>query len=177
MEVLSGCLGSIFAGLFFLCWYVVFQCLQSATDVLVGYNWRSKGTDFHPGFDIRNRSASRTYFLANVVYTKKGVLSCLKANTVCTKKGVQAPLWIDNKSLWEIEMKPGSINRFDAVMPVRDVHSMEDCIQVQVKVRVQTGREFPGVGPGQDRKQVMSRGQRFAYWLRDFFEKNAIPME
>jgi hypothetical protein len=162
IEVLSGCLGSILAGLFFVFWYAVFQRLLQATDVLVGYNWSWKGTDYHPNFDIRNRSKSRTYLLANIAYTKKGVL---------------APLWIDNKSLWGIEMKPGSINHFDAVAPVRDVHSMQDCIHVKVKVRVQTGREFPATGPGLDRKQAMSRGQRIAYWIRDFFDKNAIPME
>lgn len=164
MEVWSGCIASIFAGLFFVFWYGVFQRLLQATDVVVGYNWNWKGTDYHPNFDIRNRSKSRTYLLANIAYTKKGT---------------KAPVCIDGKSLWGIELKPGSINflRDVNVAPVRDVHSMGDCIQVQVKVRVQTGREFPGIGPGQDRKQAMSRGQRIAYWLRDFFDKNAIPME
>jgi len=162
MEVLSGCLGGILAGLFFVFWYVMLQRLVQSTDVLVGYNWRYKGVDFHPSFDIRNRSKSRTYLLANIAYMKKGLM---------------APLGIDNKSLWGIEMKPGSINYFDEVAPARNVHSMGDCIQMQVRVRVQTGREFSGIGPGQDRKQAMSRGQRFAYWLREFFDKNAIPME
>jgi hypothetical protein len=161
-EVLSGSLGSIFAGLFFVFWYAAFQRLLQSTDVLVGYTWRYNGSQFHPSFDIRNRSKSRTYLLANIAYTNKGVL---------------APIWIDNKSLWGIELKPGSINYFEAVAPVRDVHSMPECIRVQVKVRVQTGREFSGAGPGQDRKQAMSRGQRIAYWIRDFFDKNAIPME
>ncbi len=77
MEVLSGCLGSVFAGLFFVFWYAVFQRLLQATDVLVGYNWRWKGADFHPSFDIRNRSKSRTYLLANVAYSKKSLLAPL----------------------------------------------------------------------------------------------------
>ena len=162
MEVWSGCLGGVFAGLFFVFWYAVFQRLIQATDVRVGYGWRWRGTDFYPSFDIRNRSKSRTCLLANIAYTKKGV---------------PAPLWIDNKSICGIEMKPGSINHLEAVEPVRDVHSVQACTQVQVKIRVQTGREFPGLGPGQDRRQVMSRGQRIAYWLRDLFDKNAIPME
>jgi hypothetical protein len=163
MEVLSGCLGSILAGLFFLFWYAVLQRLIQGTDVRVGYNWRKcNGTDFHPCFDIRNRSRARTYLLANIAYTKNGRVD---------------PFWIDNKSLWGIEMKPGSINHFDAVAPVKGVQSKEDCAQVQVKVRVQTGREFPGTGPGQDKKQVMNKGQRIGYWLREFFEKNALPME
>ena len=164
MEVLSGCLGSIFAGLFFVFWYAVFQRLLQSTDVFVGYNWSWKGTDFHPNFDIRNRSKSQTYLLANIAYTRKGT---------------KAPIWVDNKSLWGCELKPGSINTFREVnvAPVRDVHSTQDCTQVQVKVRVQTGREFPGTGPGQDRKQVMSRAQRIAFRLRDFFDKNAIPIE
>lgn len=164
MEVLSGCLGSVGAGLFFVFWYAVFQRLLQATDISVGYKWSWKETHFRPNFDIRNRSKSQTYLLANIAYKKKGAL---------------APICIDGKSLWGIELKPGSINFFQGVnvAPVKDVHSMGDCVQVQVRVRVQTGREFPGLGPGQDRKQAMSRAQRIAYWLRDFSEKNAIPME
>lgn len=118
--------------------------------------------EFHPNFDIRNRSKSQTYLLANIAYLKD------RGKTL---------VWIDNKSLWGFELKPGSINHFEAVAPVKDVYSMEDCLQVQVKVRVQTGREFPGAGPGQDKKQVLGKSQRLAYWVREFLDKNAIPME
>jgi hypothetical protein len=162
MEVLSGCLGSIVAGLFFVFWYAIFQCLLQSTDILVSYNWSWKGIDYHPNFDIRNRSKSRTYLLANVVYSKdEGKIL----------------VGIDNKSFWGFELKPGSINHFDAIAPVREVHSMPDCLQVQVRIRVQTGREFPATGPGQDKKRVMRTDQRFAHWLRDLFDKNSIPME
>lgn len=162
MEVLSGFLGGIFAGLFFVFWYAGFQRLLQSTDILVGYYWSWKGTEFHPNFDIRNRSKSQTYLLANIAYTKD------RGKTL---------VWIDNKSFWGFELKPGSINHFKTVAPVKDVHSMQDCLQVRVKIRVQTGREFPATGPGQDKKQAMSKAQRIAYWLREFFEKNAIPME
>ena len=163
-EVLSGCVGSVFAGLFFVSWYAFLQWYLGVTDVVIGYNWGWQGTNFHPNFDIRNRSKSRTYLLANIAY-----------NT----QGQRAPLWIDNKSLWGIELKPGSINHFDEVLTVKGISSIEECFQVQITMRLQTGRMFwlTGQGPGQQGKVVMGFFQRTAFRLRDFIEKKAITME
>lgn len=164
LEVMSGFLGSLFAGLFFVFWYAIFQWYLQATDVTVAYNWSWEGIKFHPNFDIRNRSKSRTYLLANITY-----------NT----QGKYAPVWIDNKSLWGIELKPGSINHFGEVMPVKNISSIDECLQLQVAVRLQTGRMFwlKGQGPGQPAELVMGRFQRAAFRLRDFIERLALTME
>lgn len=144
LDVLSGCLGSVLAGLFFVFWYAFFQWYLGVTDVVIGYKWSWKGTSYHPNFDIRNRSKSRTYLLANIAYGKESQT---------------APLWVDNKSLWGIELRPGSINHFDEVAAVKNISSMEECLQVRVEVRLQTGRLFwlTGQGPGQQGKLVMGR--------------------
>jgi hypothetical protein len=163
MEVWSGCIASIFAGLFFVFWYAVFQRFLQATDVVVNYNWSyQQGTDFYPNFDIRNRSKSRTYLLANIAYFKQGS---------------DFPFWLDNKSLWGIELKPGSINFLKAATPVKDIRSINDSVQVQIRVRIQMGREFPGAGPGQERKRVMGIVQWLAFRLRELSEKHAITLE
>jgi len=154
----------VLAGLFFVFWYVFLQWYLGVTDVVIGYNWSWQGTNFHPNFDIRNRSKSRAYLLANIAY-----------NTL----GQSAPLWIDNKSLWGIELKPGSINHFGEVSAVKGISSIEECFQVQITVRLQTGRMFwlTGQGPGQQGKVVRGFFQRTAFRLRDFIEKKAITME
>ena len=76
-------------------------------------------------------------------------------------------------------MKPGSINHFDEVLAVKGISSIEECLQVQITVRLQTGRMFwlTGQGPGQQGKVVMGLFQRTAFRLRDFIEKKAISME
>ena len=50
--------------------YVVVQRFLGATDITIGYVWRYDGTpdnprNLRPSFDIRNRSRTRTYFVAN----------------------------------------------------------------------------------------------------------------
>ena len=162
MEVCSSCIASIFAGLFFVFWYVVFQRFLQATDVVVSYNWAYKGTDYHPNLDIRNYSKSRTYILANIAYRKQGE---------------ETPLWLDNKSLWGNVLKPGSINFFRDIAPVKGISSLETSLQTRVYVRIQMGREIPATGPGQDRRQMMGWFQLAALRLREFTEKKAITLE
>ena len=164
-EVLAGFFGNIFAGFLLVILYVIIQWFLHATDVKIGYNWGFKGSAFHPQFDIRNRSASKTYFVASIVYTTgKGKIG--KGKTL---------VGIDNKSLWGKELKPGTINHFDAG-PVKGIHSLADCIEVEVSVRLQTGRIFwlKGQGPGQE---YVNRIQRIAFGLRETSEKLAIPGE
>jgi len=86
---------------------------------------------------------------------------------------------LDNISLWGKELKPGSINFFNNVTAVKNVHSIPECTQIRVVVRLQTGREFwlTGQGPGQDGKVVMGRLQRIAFKIRDVFEKTTISID
>jgi hypothetical protein len=51
-----------------------FKWFLFKTDILVGYGWKWEGSNFHPSFDVRNRSGSKTYFLGNVAYTKNNGL-------------------------------------------------------------------------------------------------------
>ena len=75
--------------------YVAFQWFLQATDVTIHYNWTQDRRGFHPDFNIRNRSRSKTYFLASIEYRKGDG---------------PAPLDVDNKSVWGRELKPGSID-------------------------------------------------------------------
>lgn len=154
-------MGDIFASMLLVVLYVLIQWFLRATDVTVSYNWGFKGTNFYPNFDIRNRSGSRSYLLANIAYTKNN--------------GKEV-VWFDNESLWGQELKPGSIQHNYTVAPVKNTTTPQEAIGLEVTVRLQNGRQFwlKGQGPGQ---LYMGRIQQAAFWLRQKFEKAAIPLE
>lgn len=162
MEFWSGFLANVAAAALVVILYIAVQWFLGATDITIGYSWQFDGTwgnatNFRPGFDIRNRSRSRTYFLANIAYFKDN-----------------DPLTFDNKSVWGTELKPGTIVPLKAA-PVPGITS-QNCMEIEVHLRLQNGRTFwlKGKGPGQVR---MGRVQRFAFWLRNRFEKAAVPLE
>ena len=93
-EVLAIFLGDVFASVLLIVLYGMFQWFVRATDVKVAYNWGFTGPNFYPNFDIRNRSGSRTYLLANIKYTKNN--------------GKEV-VWVDNDSIGDEELRPGSI--------------------------------------------------------------------
>ncbi len=164
MEFWSGFLANIAAAALVVILYIVVQWFLGATDIKIGYGWRfdeasGNPTNFRPSFDIRNRSRSKTYFLANIAYFKDS-------------KPV-APF--DNKSVWGTELKPGTIMPLEAA-PVPGIASLDECLDIEVHLRLQNGRTFwlKGKGPGQLRAGMV---QRFAFWLRDRFEKAAVPLE
>jgi hypothetical protein len=163
-EVLAGALANVLAGVFIVLLYVLIQWFLRATDIVIGNVWRFDGSldqpqNLRPSFDIRNRSGSRNYLLANVAYFKD-------------KRPIAA---FDNKSLWGKELRPGTITFVEAA-PVRAFGSVADCLQAEVHVRLQNGHIFwlKGNGPGQQRMGLV---QRNAFWLRDKMEKRAVPME
>jgi len=128
------------------------------TDVKVSYNWSQNRAGSRPNFDIRNRSRSRTYLLGNVVYKKGGSI---------------VPIAIDNKSLWEKELKPGSIRFFQEVAPVAKITTLEQCMDTEIYVRLQNGREMKGQGPG----QLPGRWRRTLNWVRLKLEAGAVPVD
>jgi hypothetical protein len=161
-EVLAIFIGDVFASVLLVLLYVMIQWFLRATDVTVAYNWSWKGADYFPNFDIRNRSSSRTYLLANIAYTRN--------------EGKEM-VWIDNDSLWGEELKPGSIRgRKWKIAPVKGITTPQQAMGLEATVRLQNGRQFwlKGQGPGQ---MKMGRIQQTAFWLRDKFEKAAITLE
>ena len=126
------------------------------TDVMIGYNWSWQGTDFHPNFDVRNRSSSRTYVIGNIAYTKNN------GKEIIT---------FDNKSLWGYELKPGTIAHLEAA-PVPKVNSLADCVTVEITLRLQNGREFRGQGPG----QLYTGLRKYVFALRERIEKLSLPL-
>ncbi|MGH9511490.1 MAG: hypothetical protein ACRD2U_05080 [Terriglobales bacterium] len=161
-EVLAIFVGDVFASVLLIAFYAIIQWFLRATDVTVSYNWGFRGTDFYPNFDIRNRSSSRTYLLANIAYTKN--------------RGEDV-VWFDNDSVWDQKLGPGSIRgRNYKIAPVKGITTTEEALELEVTIRLQNGRQFwlKGQGPGQLRAR---RIQRMAFWLRDKFEKAAIPLE
>jgi hypothetical protein len=160
-DVLAIFIGDVFASVLLVLLYVIVQWFLRATDVTVSYNWGWEGTNFHPNFDIRNRSGSRTYLLANIAYRKN--------------MGKEV-VFFDNHSLWGQKLEAGSIVFPEEVAPVPKVTSMAECPNVGVTVYLQNGRRFwlKGQGPGQ---LDMGRIQRIAFWLRQKIEAAAIPFE
>jgi hypothetical protein len=163
-NTLSNFVGGLAAGLVLVALYVIIQWFLQATDITVSYNWIFDGTmdrpsNIRPSFDIRNRSRSRTYWLANIAYQLRGSVH-----------------WFDNSSLWNKELPPGTIHFFNEVSPIPRVASLTDCTEMQVTVRLQNGRVFwlGGQGPGQQR---MGRIQSLAFRLRAKLEAGAVPME
>jgi hypothetical protein len=126
------------------------------TDVLVGYGWKWNGPNFYPSFDIRNRSSSRTYVLANITYTRNDGKELLS---------------IDNKSIWGKEIRPGTISYLEPA-PVPEIYSPQECSSVQIKVRLQNGREFKAQGPG----QLYTGLRKKAFALRMIMEKASLPL-
>jgi len=161
-EVFAIFLGDILATFLVIALYVTIQWFLRATDVTVSYNWSWKDKDCFPNFDIRNRSGSRTYRLANIAYTRN--------------RGIEV-VWYDNESIWGQELGPGSIRgREFKIAPVRGITTPQQAIGLEVTIRLQNGRAFwlRGIGPG---NMKMGKIQRTASWLRDKFEKGAIPLE
>jgi hypothetical protein len=161
-EVLAIFLGDVLASVLFIAFYAIIQWFLRATDVTVSYNWGFRGTDFYPNFDIRNRSSSRTYLLANIAYTKN--------------RGKDV-VWFDNDSVWDEKLGPGSIRGRDyKIAPVKGITTAQDALELEVTIRLQNGRQFwlKGQGPGQLQTR---QTQRMAFWLRNKFEKVAIPLE
>jgi hypothetical protein len=162
-TVWSNVLGGIGAGLFFVFMYLFVQWFLQATDLLVSYNWSYKtvGGVFSawPNFDIKNRSRTRAYRIANIAYTHKGEVR-----------------WFDNDSLWGFVLEPGTINNKIAGASVKNVGSLQDALGLEVTVRLQTGRAFwlRGEGPGQ-----MGRGriQKALFALRAKMESMMVAME
>jgi hypothetical protein len=159
-EVLAIFIGDIFASLLIILFYVLIQWFLRATDIAVGYSWKWEGTNFHPSFYIRNLSGTKTYLLGNISYTKDNG---------------KVLLFIDNTSIWDKELKPGSSSLIEAGA-VRSVTALPHCIDTEVTLRLQNGREFwlKGTGPGQLR---VGRIRTIAFRLRQKFEKAAIPLE
>jgi len=159
-EVSAIFVGDIFASLLIIVLYAIFQWFLRVTDVTVGYGWKWEGPNFRPSLDIRNRSSSKTYFLGNIAYTRKN-----------GKEVVD----MDNRSSWGKELRPGSITYLEA-NTIPGITTLPQCLEVEVTVRLQTGRLFwlKGQGPGQ---LHMGRIQRVAFWLRNKFEKAGIPQE
>ena len=93
-EVLAIFIGDIFASLLLILSYALIQWFLRATDVTVSYNWGFTGPNCFPNFDIRNRSGSRTYLLANIAYTRNDG---------------QEKIWFENDSIMEEELPPASI--------------------------------------------------------------------
>ncbi|HEY0758506.1 MAG TPA: hypothetical protein VGD59_04535 [Acidisarcina sp.] len=163
LEVAAGFLGNIFAGFLLVFLYVIIQWFLTATDITIGYSWRFDRSgdslqNVRPSFDIRNRSRSQTYALANIAYLKN-----------------KRPVAAFDHSLWGTELKPGSIQFLEAA-PVTSVTSIGQCMEIEVQVRLQDGRMFwlRGSGPGQLR---VGKIQRVAFWLRNKFAAAAVPLE
>jgi hypothetical protein len=112
-NTIADFLGSVLAGMVLVGLYMLIQWFLAATDVEIGYSWPSHGLIGAPNqlwvsLDVRNRSRSRTYYIANIAYMK----------------GARPVAAFDNKSVWGAELKPGTIRRDQGA--VRDEEREDD---------------------------------------------------
>ncbi len=112
-NTLADFLGSVFAGVLLVGVCVVIQWFLAATDVEIGYTWSFHGTIETPtelwvNLDVRNRSRSKTYYVANIAYMK----------------GRSPVAAFDNRSIWGTELKPGTITFLDGA-PVQGFSSLK----------------------------------------------------
>lgn len=133
-----------------------FRWFLLKTDVRIGYVWKWEGLNFHPSFDIRNLSRSRTYILGNIAYTRNDGKEILV---------------FDNKSLWGRELKPGTVTYLEAA-PVPKIKALGQCPEVEIAIRLQNGTEFKAPGPGQLYKGI----RRAAFSLRQRIERSSLPL-
>ena len=138
------------------------QWFLRATDITMSYCWRFNGakgnpSNFRPAFVFQNRSKSKSYVLANIVYKKAGVL-----------------LGIDNQSFWGVELKPGTIVNLDVKKPVEGITSVFETSAVEIRVRLQDGSLFWDRAQGG--RYEMGRLQRILFSWRALIEKYGIPL-
>ena len=77
-EVAAGFFSNILAASVLVILYILVQWYLHLTDIKIRYNWSWKGTEFRPNLDIRNRSRTKSYLIANIAY----------------KNGNTAPVWL-----------------------------------------------------------------------------------
>jgi hypothetical protein len=153
--------------------HLLLKWYAHVTDVTVGYSWtfRENGTQWAPSFDIRNRSTSKQYNLDSIVYLKKN-----------------APIWIDNDSIFDKELKPESRHYIagEKVQPIKGVtfeHPVQDgrfntvaamrAFNIQIIVRDQVGRVWRAVGPGQEQH----RGRFVTFLLKYHWLVKMLSLE
>jgi hypothetical protein len=153
IEIATAFLAYVFVGWVFVLVYLAFQWFMQATDVTMEYNWTRVGDLCHPNFELRNRSSSRTYLVTKIAY----------------RNGADGLVWFDARSLLGKELKPRTINEFSHVAPVRNCTRISECMELQIRVRLQTGRDLwqEMQQPGQ---LGMGRIQRAAFRLRAWIE-------
>ena len=162
-STLSNALAGILAALFIVLLYILIQWFLRVTHLLITYNWRFETvngiTSFRPNFDIRNRSGRKA----------------IDSQTLRTP-GAEQSIGSITSLCGGAVLEPGSINNRYQVAPVRDVHSAQDALGIEITIRTQGGRSFwlRGQGPGQMGK---GRIQRVAFWLRSKLDSTLIPMD
>lgn len=141
---------------------LLIQWFLRATDIRMSYGWRFDGTidrpiNFRPAFCFQNRSKSKTYVLANIVYKKADVL-----------------LGIDNTSFWGAELRPGTMVHLDAQKPVNGISSVFETSAIEIRVRLQDGSLFWDRAQGG--QYELGRFQRCLFSLRALIEKYGVPL-
>ena len=153
IEIATAFLVYVFVGWVFVILYLAFQWFLQTTDVTLDCNWSRDGNLCHPHFELRNRSQSRTYLVTKIAY----------------RNSTDGLVWFDAKSLMGKELKPRTINEFHKIAPVRNCSTISECLQLQIRIRLQTGRDLwlETEEPG---NAGIGRLQRIAYRVRAWFE-------
>jgi hypothetical protein len=124
LEIAAAFLGYALIGWLLALLYLALQWFVRATDISVNFDWSREGSRCHPNFEIRNRSRSRSYRLANIAY-------------INSSDGL---IWFDHQSIMGKELTPRSTHRFVEVSPVRNSSVISDCLRLQVALTLHTGR-------------------------------------
>jgi hypothetical protein len=160
LEMSTAFLVYVIVGSVFVLLYLALQWFFQATDVTVSYDWSRDDSVCHANFKVINRSAKRTYSLANIAYSN----------------GKDRLVWFDNKSLMGKVLKPRSITEFRDVAPVKNCASISECMQLRVTVRLQSGRKL-WLRDQKQRQFITAKLQRISCELRNFIEKQMTAEE
>lgn len=155
IEIATAFLVYIFVGWLFVILYLAFQWFLQTTDVTMSYNWSRVGSLCHPNLELRNRSESRTYLVTKIAY----------------RSATDGLVWFDAKSLMGKELGPRTINEFHKIAPVRNCSSISECMELQIRIRLQTGRDLR-LETHQPGQIGMGRIQQSAYRLRAWLEND-----
>ena len=155
VKVATAFLAYVFVGWAFVILYLAIQWFIQATDVTMDYNWRRVGENCNPIFKFKNRSNCRTYLVTTIAY----------------RSGTDGLVWFDAKSLMGKELMPRSIYEFPEIAPVRNCSLISECLQLRVRVRLQTGKEVwleseaIGAGP------IQRAAFRLRAWIENWGEQ------
>lgn len=152
-EIATALFVYVFVGWLFVLAYLGYLWFLQATDVTLDYSWTREGDQYRPELELVNHSRSKTYWVTKIAYQSRA----------------DGLVWFDARSLMGKVIEPRSAYEFHRIAPVRNCSSIPDCLEMQIRVRLQTGKDVMAASdqPGATGLRAL---QKAALRLRTFLE-------